>query len=107
MFGYLRHVRCLTAPYEPFDIAVVGVPFDTAVSYRPGRFFFVWLFSEFLGKGGRGGAACLSRERAFFVCLRRQPCAPRRSAAPPPPSRSPRPAPPPVILNPRGEHWHN
>ncbi len=27
----------LTTPYEPFDIGIIGAPFDTAVSYRPGR----------------------------------------------------------------------
>jgi hypothetical protein len=31
-------VKCLTHPEESFDIAVLGCPFDTAVSYRPGRF---------------------------------------------------------------------
>lgn len=35
-FAHLRHVKCLTKPYDPFDIAIIGAPFDTAVSYRPG-----------------------------------------------------------------------
>lgn len=35
-FGHLDHFKCLTHPYEPFDIGVIGAPFDTAVSYRPG-----------------------------------------------------------------------
>ena len=38
-FAHLPHVRCLTAPDEKFDIAVIGAPFDTAVSYRPGARF--------------------------------------------------------------------
>jgi agmatinase len=38
-FAHLKHVKCLTEPTEPFDIAIVGVPFDTAVSYRPGARF--------------------------------------------------------------------
>ncbi|KAJ9640784.1 agmatinase [Exophiala oligosperma] len=38
-FGHLKHVKCLTAPYEPFDIGILGAPFDTAVSYRPGARF--------------------------------------------------------------------
>ncbi|EHY60118.1 hypothetical protein HRR83_006478 [Exophiala dermatitidis] len=38
-FAHLRHVKCLTTPYEPFDIGIIGVPFDTAVSYRPGARF--------------------------------------------------------------------
>lgn len=35
-FGHTEHVQCLTEPTEPIDIAVIGAPFDTAVSYRPG-----------------------------------------------------------------------
>ncbi|KAF4304771.1 agmatinase [Botryosphaeria dothidea] len=35
-FGHLPHVRCLTQPQETFDIGIIGVPFDTAVSFRPG-----------------------------------------------------------------------
>jgi len=35
-FAHLPHVKCLTHPEESFDIAVLGCPFDTAVSYRPG-----------------------------------------------------------------------
>ncbi|KAL6247366.1 hypothetical protein RBB50_005712 [Rhinocladiella similis] len=38
-FGHLKHVKCLTTPYEPFDIGILGAPFDTAVSYRPGARF--------------------------------------------------------------------
>ena len=30
-------MKCLTHPEESFDIAVLGCPFDTAVSYRPGK----------------------------------------------------------------------
>jgi hypothetical protein len=35
-FGHLPHLTCLTEFEESFDIAIVGAPFDTAVSYRPG-----------------------------------------------------------------------
>ncbi|KIW14551.1 agmatinase [Exophiala spinifera] len=38
-FAHLKHVKCLTTPYEPFDIGIIGAPFDTAVSYRPGARF--------------------------------------------------------------------
>ncbi|KEF52186.1 agmatinase [Exophiala aquamarina CBS 119918] len=38
-FAHLKHVKCLTTPYEPFDIGILGAPFDTAVSYRPGARF--------------------------------------------------------------------
>jgi hypothetical protein len=35
-FAHLKHTKCLTSTDTLFDIAVLGVPFDTAVSYRPG-----------------------------------------------------------------------
>ncbi|KAI9809536.1 MAG: hypothetical protein M1827_006771 [Pycnora praestabilis] len=38
-FAHLPHIKCLTHPGETFDIAIVGAPFDTAVSYRPGARF--------------------------------------------------------------------
>ncbi|KAG8626008.1 hypothetical protein KVT40_006409 [Elsinoe batatas] len=38
-FAHLPHVRCLTSPSTPYDIAILGAPFDTAVSYRPGARF--------------------------------------------------------------------
>lgn len=39
-FAHLEHIKCLTKPDTPFDIAILGVPFDTAVSYRPGMHNF-------------------------------------------------------------------
>jgi agmatinase len=38
-FAHLKHIRCLTAPDQPFDLGIIGAPFDTAVSYRPGARF--------------------------------------------------------------------
>ncbi|KAB5558705.1 arginase family-domain-containing protein [Coniochaeta sp. 2T2.1] len=38
-FAHLQYVKCLTTPSELYDIAIVGAPFDTAVSYRPGARF--------------------------------------------------------------------
>ncbi|CAK7220244.1 hypothetical protein SBRCBS47491_004122 [Sporothrix bragantina] len=38
-FGHLPYVSCLTKPSELYDIAIIGAPFDTAVSYRPGARF--------------------------------------------------------------------
>ncbi|PNS19840.1 Arginase [Sphaceloma murrayae] len=38
-FAHLPHVKCLTNPSIPYDIAILGAPFDTAVSYRPGARF--------------------------------------------------------------------
>ncbi|KAL6706523.1 hypothetical protein ACN47E_005462 [Coniothyrium glycines] len=38
-FAHLPHTRCLTHPNTAYDIAILGAPFDTAVSYRPGARF--------------------------------------------------------------------
>ncbi|KAJ5873436.1 agmatinase 2 [Penicillium subrubescens] len=38
-FAHLRPVKCLIEPTEHYDIAIIGAPFDTAVSYRPGARF--------------------------------------------------------------------
>lgn len=38
-FAHLDHHKCLLNTEKEFDIAVIGVPFDTATSYRPGARF--------------------------------------------------------------------
>ncbi|KAM0334142.1 hypothetical protein ACHAQA_001162 [Verticillium albo-atrum] len=38
-FAHLKYAKCLTTPSELYDIAIIGAPFDTAVSYRPGARF--------------------------------------------------------------------
>lgn len=38
-FAHLPHTKCLLDPNETFDIAVIGMPFDTAVTYRSGARF--------------------------------------------------------------------
>ena len=38
-FAHLPTAKCLMEPDKAFDIAVLGVPFDSAVSYRPGARF--------------------------------------------------------------------
>ncbi|PHH62551.1 hypothetical protein CDD81_6937 [Ophiocordyceps australis] len=38
-FAHLDHVECLTDPSINYDIAIIGIPFDTAVTYRPGARF--------------------------------------------------------------------
>lgn len=38
-FAHLNHKQCLISPEETYDVAVIGVPFDTAVSYKPGARF--------------------------------------------------------------------
>ncbi|CAF9929506.1 MAG: hypothetical protein HETSPECPRED_007372 [Heterodermia speciosa] len=38
-FAHLNHVKCLVNRDVAFDIGIIGAPFDTAVSYRPGARF--------------------------------------------------------------------
>ncbi|KAJ9301021.1 hypothetical protein DTO217A2_7797 [Paecilomyces variotii] len=38
-FAHMKPVKCLIEPDERYDIAIIGAPFDTAVSYRPGARF--------------------------------------------------------------------
>lgn len=38
-FAHLPTVKCLVDPEQAFDAAIIGVPFDTAVSYRTGARF--------------------------------------------------------------------
>lgn len=38
-FAHLPYERCLSNAATPYDIAVVGIPFDTGTSYRPGARF--------------------------------------------------------------------
>ena len=38
-FSHLPYSKCLEDPSADFDIAVLGMPFDTAVTYRPGARF--------------------------------------------------------------------
>ncbi|KAL6881401.1 Arginase/agmatinase/formimionoglutamate hydrolase [Trichoderma novae-zelandiae] len=38
-FAHLDYVKCLTNPREKYDIAIIGAPFDNAVSFRPGARF--------------------------------------------------------------------
>lgn len=38
-FAHLDHHKCLLDPETTYDVALIGVPFDTAVSYRPGARF--------------------------------------------------------------------
>jgi agmatinase len=38
-FAHLPHAKCLIEPEKAFDIALLGIPFDSAVSYRPGARF--------------------------------------------------------------------
>jgi agmatinase len=38
-FAHLNHSKCLLSPDTDFDIGIIGVPFDTATTYRSGARF--------------------------------------------------------------------
>ncbi len=38
-FMHLPYARCLEDSSQPYDIAILGMPFDTTTSYRPGARF--------------------------------------------------------------------
>lgn len=38
-FSHIPYIRCLENETATFDIAILGMPFDTGVSYRPGARF--------------------------------------------------------------------
>ena len=38
-FSHLNYTRCLDDPTRLFDIAILGIPFDTGVTHRPGARF--------------------------------------------------------------------
>lgn len=56
-FAHLEYKKCLTTPEELFDIGILGVPFDTAVSYRPGARF-----------GPKAIRAASARQTSFRGC---------------------------------------
>ncbi len=37
-FSHFPYTRCLEDPSQLFDIAIIGFPFDTTTSYRPGAY---------------------------------------------------------------------
>lgn len=43
-FAHMQAVKCLIEPDERYDIAIIGAPFDTAVSYRPGTYIDILLY---------------------------------------------------------------
>lgn len=42
-FAHLPHERCLNKPELGLDVALIGMPFDSAVSFRPGEHIFLGL----------------------------------------------------------------
>ena len=58
-FAHLPYTRCLDDQSTLFDIAVIGLPFDTAVSYRPG--------ARFGPNGIRSGSRRLRPERGYSL----------------------------------------
>lgn len=42
-FAHLEHQRCLDNPELPLDLAIIGIPYDSAVTFRPGMSRPVWI----------------------------------------------------------------
>lgn len=61
-FAHLPYVRCLDEPHTKFDIALLGVPFDAAVSYRPGESCCSFLTDDY--SGARFGPSALRSGRS-------------------------------------------
>lgn len=68
-FAHLPYARCLDDQKQeaPFDIAILGMPFDTAVSYRPG--------ARFGPSGIRSGSRRLRTERGYSLAWQDTPYA--------------------------------
>ncbi|KAI0027757.1 arginase family-domain-containing protein [Vararia minispora EC-137] len=60
-FAHINYARCLedTAAAVPFDVAVLGMPFDTSVTYRPG--------ARFGPAGIRTGSRRQNAQRAYTL----------------------------------------
>lgn len=48
-FAHLPHERCLDNPAGPLDIGLIGMPFDNAVSFRPGEMIIQHCLADFRG----------------------------------------------------------
>ena len=67
-FAHLPYTRCLDDLHSvttPFDIAILGIPFDTAVTYRPGARFGPY--------GIRSGSRRLWGDRAYTLAWESSP----------------------------------
>ncbi|KAF8336573.1 arginase family-domain-containing protein [Cantharellus anzutake] len=67
-FAHLPYIRCLDdigSEKNLFDIAILGMPFDTSVSYRPG--------ARFGPHGIRSGSRRLRRERGYSLAWEASP----------------------------------
>ncbi|GAA6042679.1 hypothetical protein JCM8097_003741 [Rhodosporidiobolus ruineniae] len=58
-FAHLPHARCLDEPGKPLDIALIGFPFDTSVSYRSG--------ARFGPNGIRQGSRRMATNRGYSI----------------------------------------
>lgn len=58
-FSHLPYFRCLEDVSPVFDVAVLGMPFDTSVTYRPG--------ARFGPTGIRVGSRRISGQRAWSL----------------------------------------
>lgn len=45
-FAHLPYSRCLEEEEASFDIAILGLPFDTGVTFRPGYAGLTWILKS-------------------------------------------------------------
>lgn len=64
-FAHLPYHRCLEDPSVTYDVAILGMPFDTTVTFRPG--------ARFGPHGIRLGSRRQSGERGFTLAWGRDP----------------------------------
>ena len=78
-FSHLPYFRCLENEAASFDIAIIGLPFDTAVTYRPGYLypirrplakltaFFFWFRARFGPFAIRSGSRRQREARGYTL----------------------------------------
>lgn len=66
-FSHLEYARCLEDQSVDYDVAVLGMPFDTATSFRPG--------ARFGPQGIRVGSRRQHAQRAYSLAWGRDPFA--------------------------------
>lgn len=73
-FAHLKHVRCLSDRETSFDIGIIGAPFDTAVSYRPGMTTlfhrFVAIFRNSFSSGNMSGINSMLKDAGLLKTVR-------------------------------------
>ena len=51
-FSHFPYAKCLEDASKPFDIGIIGFPFDTTTSYRPGEWLLLCVMKLALNQAG-------------------------------------------------------